>query len=405
MAPDCDSAPARPEARMQSRTFLALYALAVAGGSTAYSPFLTLLLPLHVSEEWGDKGVVVLSSTAFAGAIAASIANILFGWLSDRTGNRRGWMLAGVIASSLLLPAMMSAQSVAGLVTLIVLWQFALNMFLGPLSAWAGDCVPDEQKGTLGGLLSVAPGLGALSGAIITLPGLLDSESRLLVNVGLVCAMALPAILLARPRPMPHLMVAADREPGEVVEAVSSPLPVWRMWLARLLVQVAEASLFAFLLLWLRSIDSRVSENLSATIFTTVLFGAVPLAIAAGRWSDRVGRPILPLAVAATGGAIGLLTMAVASSTAIAVAGYMLFGLTSAVFLALHSSQTLRVLPRPQTRGRDLGVFNLTNTVPSLIMPGLALALIPPFGFKPMFGLLAVLLALAVVLLRPRRKS
>jgi hypothetical protein len=57
----------------------------------------------------------------------------------------------------------------------------------------------------------------------------------------------------------------------------------------------------------------------------------------------------------------------------------------------LHSGQTLRVLPTPRHRGRDLGIFNLTNTVPSLIMPWLTLALVPSFGFAGLFALLALL--------------
>ena len=89
----------------------------------------------------------------------------------------------------------------------------------------------------------------------------------------------------------------------------------------------------------------------------------------------------------------------VAGGMAVAVVGYVVFGLSTSIFLALHSSQTLRVLPRPRTRGRDLGLFNLTNTVPSLIMPWLTLALVPVFGFAALFMLLAALCMIACVLL------
>jgi len=91
--------------------------------------------------------------------------------------------------------------------------------------------------------------------------------------------------------------------------------------------------------------------------------------------------------------------MAAAPSVSIGIAGYLIFGVLAGVFLALHSSQTLRVLPRPGTRGRDLGIFNLTNTVPSLIMPWLVLAIIPSFGFGALFLLLAALAGIACLLL------
>ena len=91
--------------------------------------------------------------------------------------------------------------------------------------------------------------------------------------------------------------------------------------------------------------------------------------------------------------------MSFAPDLPMAIAGYVAFGLASSIFLALHTSQTLRVLPLPQTRGRYLGVFNLTNTVPSLIMPWLTLALVPSYGFDALFLLLAALAVVAWLLL------
>ena len=96
--------------------------------------------------------------------------------------------------------------------------------------------------------------------------------------------------------------------------------------------------------------------------------------------------------------------MSVATNMTVAIIGYVAFGLASSIFLALHSSQTLRVLPRRHTRGRDLGIFNLTNTFPSLIMPWLTLALVPAYGFYALFLLLAALAIVAALLLLNMRR-
>jgi MFS family permease len=185
----------------------------------------------------------------------------------------------------------------------------------------------------------------------------------------------------------------------ERLSALSVRSVVSRMWLARLLVQIAEAALFAFLLLWFRSIDPAFAENMAARIFAAVLGGAVLLALWFGHWSDRHGKPIQPLALSAAFAAMGLGIMALANGLGPAILGYIVFGLASSIFLALHSSQTLRVLPNPDRRGRDLGIFNLTNTVPSLIMPWLTLALVPLYGFSALFVVLALLAAVAALLL------
>ena len=390
-----DAAPAPGIAQRQSKGFLILYALAWAGGSISYVPLLTILLPVRVETLASGEGVDWLAYVAFAGAVSASIANILFGWLSDITGDRRLWVAAGLVISCILLVNISAATTLPALVALVVIWQFAINLMLGPLAAWAGDCVPDAQKGTLGGLLAIAQPAGALSGAIVTLPGLADPDTRLWLVALMVAACIVPILVFGRPRPFPELTEAASthQATGEMALAVRN------MWWARLLVQIAEAALFAFFYFWLRSLDPTFSDNRTATIFAVVLAATIPVALLTGRWADRTGRPILPLAVFSGLSAIGLVAMGLASTIGSALVGYVLFGISATAFLSLHSAQTLRVLPRPQTRGRDLGIFNLTNTVPSLIMPWIALGLIPVFGFASLFFLLSLLAALAAVLL------
>ncbi len=377
-----------------------LYALAWAGGAVAYTPLLTILLPGRVAGLAGSEaGIGWLAQIALAGALAASAGSIAFGFLSDITRNRRAWIAVGLVLSSALLPLIGRAQTLDGLIFAIVGWQLALNMMLAPLAAWAGDQVPDRRKGMLGGFMAFAPAFGALSGAIVTQPGLAQEGQRLGLVALMVVACVLPILLFA-----PRRSVAVARhEPAPAIPS-TEPQPaqrriVVRMWIARLAVQVAEATLFAYLLFWLRSLDSAVGENQTARLFSVIMLMSAPLALAAGRWSDKADRPMLPLAISACFSAAGLLGMALAGTLGAAMAAYALFGLASAVFLALHSSQTLRILLRPERRGRDLGLFNLTNTVPSLIMPWLAIGLVPVFGFQALFLILAVLAIGASLLL------
>jgi MFS family permease len=269
----------------------------------------------------------------------------------------------------------------------------ALNLMLSPLMAWAGDCFPDEQKGTLGGALALAPAVGAVAGSLVTWAGVVDPQARLWLVAVLVSALVLPAVLLGKGRAQPALMAPAP--PPQAPPSQDLPprreRVVTRMWAARLLVQVAEGGMFAFLLYWLRSLAPAYPENGAANIFSVVLVLAVPLSLWLGRWSDRHGRPVLPLVGAALLCSLGMLVMAAAQSLAAAIAGYVVFGLAAAVFLSLHSGQTLRVLPAPQHRGRDLGFFNLTNTVPGMVMPGLTVLLVPQFGYAALFVLFAAL--------------
>ena len=394
--PDSADAAGEPQAR-QPLWCLVLYALAWAGGSIGYVPFLTILLPVRVAA-LAPQGAAVtwLSAIAFCGAIAASIGHILFGWLSDVTGSRRGWAALGLALSCLLLLAVPSAQSLPGLVVLVALWQLGLNMMLAPLSAWGADSVPNDQKGLLGGLLAFAPGLGALAGVLVTIPGLASADGRLLVVTLTVAAAVLPAILLGFRAAIP---AAAPAAPPVQTRADRSRATALRMWAARLLVQVAEAALFSFLYLWFRSIDPTIDDHLTARVFSVVLVLSAPAALLAGRWADSTGRPFTPLIVCTLIAPFGLVGMALAQSLATGIASYAVFGFSTSIFLALHSAQTLRTLPDSKRRGRDLGLFNLTNTMPSLVMPWFTLALVPWFGFSGLFLLFAALAVVAALLL------
>jgi MFS family permease len=386
-----------PEPERQPGWFLLLYALAAAGGAVAFVPLLTVLLPQRIAELQGGEDVAVLAQVTFFGAVVASIANIAVGTLSDRTRTRRPWILAGLALSSVLLIGVGEARSASALVLLVMAWQVGLNLMLAPLMAWAGDCFPDSQKGVLGGALALSPALGALAGSLVTYGALVPPGARLWLVAALVALLVLPAVALGGGRARAQLIapVLRDRPDG--------PAPanhaVRRMWAARFLVQVAEGGMFAFLLYWLRSLSPGFPENAAANIFSIVLVCAVPASLVLGRWSDRHGRPILPLAGCAVLCAAGLLVMAASESLTQAIAGYVLFGLAAAIFLSLHSSQTLRVLPAPQHRGRDLGVFNLTNTLPAMVMPWLTVLLVPGLGYAALFVLFAGLSLASAALL------
>jgi MFS family permease len=374
-----------------------LFAFAAAGGAVAYVPLLTVLLPQRIADMQGGEDVAVLAQVAFFGAFVASCANIAAGMLSDRTRMRRPWIVIGLALSSALLIAVGEARSASELVLLVMAWQVGLNLMLAPLMAWAGDCFPDSQKGVLGGALALSPAMGALAGSLVTYGALVPAGSRLWVVAGLVAALVLPAVICGGGRTRAALM-----QPRRAVQGQDAPRDdhaVRRMWLARFLVQVAEGGMFAFLLFWLRSLAPGYPENSAANIFSFVLVCAVPLSLLAGRWSDRHGRPILPLAACALLCTAGMLAMAAAGTLELAIAGYVLFAIAAAIFLALHASQTLRVLPSPEHRGRDLGLFNLTNTLPAMVMPWLTVLLVPGLGYSALFVLFAVLSLVSAVLL------
>lgn len=381
--------------RRKTTRFLWLYALANAGGVAAYLPFLALLLPTRMAAVAGEARVEWLGAATLAGAVAASLSNVGWGWASDLSGTRRGWVFAGLAGTLGSYALVTLAETPAAIVGAIVLYQVALNLMLSPLAAWAADVVPDARKGLLGGLLGAGQPIGALAGVLVTLPVLRGQGEQLLATGGIVAALVLP-LLLAVPRGLRAHAEAARPSPPRATVRKDLAL----LWLARLFIQVAGSVLFTFLLYYFQALRGRVaSEAEVARLGGITLLVAAPLALLLGRVSDRTGRRRPFLVGTALAVSVGLLLMAVARDFWPAAAGYALFGCAITVHLALHSATTMQMLPSPTRRGRDLGLFNLANTFPALLSPVLAATVAPAFGFNGLMVILAVLAAGAALLI------
>ena len=389
-----DAAPRQP------LSFLASYALAWSGGSIAYTPFLTLLLPIRFSELAGHDDVHWLALCATVGAIAASLANIFWGWASDRwpSGTRRRrlrWSAAGLIATVLGVWMIVRATSPVDMVVAVACWQLALNLMLAPLSAYAADSIGDPQKGTLGGMLAFAPAFAALSLiGVAMVPTNLGAELGLIM---LIVTIFMIPLFVRRGAPA---LGMTDRPARSSDRALPDHRTLVLLWLARLFVQVAEGLLFLFIFYFLRDISAgRLTLGTFAWTNAGVQLAAIPVALWVGRQSDRRGQRKLPLV-----GMLGLITlglagMALSDKWAGVVGCYAIFLMGSNAFLALHSTFTMQQLPDPRRFGRDLGLFNLTNTLPSLTSPMLAALFIGRYGYHGLLGVLALVMLIPSAIL------
>lgn len=370
--------------------FILLVALANAGGVIAFLPLLSLLLPVRIAEIAGEARIGLFTATVIAGAIAASLSNIAFGWASDRTrargGGRRRWVLLGLVLLGLSFAAVALAQTPGAIVVAIILFQVAVNALLAPLFAIMADEVPGAQMGLAGGLIALGSPLASAVGAVmIALP---------LPGAGAQLAFILAMVLIC--------VVPLLRVPSVVAAAAASATPprlagrdLAVAWLSRLMVQIAGNVLSLYLVYYFVSIDPDLSAAKQVgpigQLMTIAYLLPLPVAVLLGRWSDRVGRRKPFLVAAAAVAALGLLGLAVARDWSVAASAFALYAMGSSIFLSIHSGFAMQLLPSAANRGRDLGLINLTNTLPALIGPALAWALSTPRDFGPVMLLLAAL--------------
>lgn len=374
------------------RGFVALYTLAYCGLFVAFMPFVSILLQVKVAAIDPANRVTLLGQAVLGGALVASIANIAAGWLSDlrwrRSGSRRGPIALGLVLIAFAFAAVHAATTATALLVAIALWQVALNLMFAPMVAVMADEVPDGAKGRVSGLLGISHPIGVLSAAAVTAPLFATEAARFAANVALAAVMIVPFLLFVRERG-----AGGASHSGAPATTALARRDLIRAWVARLAMQVAGNGLTAYAFFhfadrWRGQGDAAGPVAQAMAVVTGVVVVAT---ILAGRWSDRVGgrKPFL-------GGATllvvaGLIGMALAPGFLGAAIGYGVTQTGLSVFLALHSALAMQLLPSPATRGRDLAILNLTNTLPACVPPLLA-ALVPAGA-----GLSAVFVALALI--------
>lgn len=388
---------------LRSLRFILIVALAHAGGVIGYLPLLSLLLPVKVEGVAGAARLDVLTAAVIAGALAASASNVLLGWLSDRAmargqGRRHG-LIAGVVALGLTYAAVAGSATPIAIVVAVAAFQVAINAVLAPLFAIIADEVPDAQKGTVGGLLALGPPLAAAVSAALASSGNVG-EGAQLAFVFAAAAVALVPLLLVAPR-----FATSAPDPDGDTRLLGRDLAL--AWAARLLLQVAGNVLALYLVYYFESLTSaeRAHELVAKVgwLLTSVYLLTVPVSVLAGRWSDQIGRRKPFLVAGAVVAMLGLGIMAVARDWQVGAIGFGLYAVGSSLFLTLHVGFAMLLLPSAAHRGRDLGILNLTNTLPALAGPLLTWLLATPRDFGAvMLALAALSLASGLVILAVR---
>jgi MFS family permease len=294
---------------------------------------------VHGPLDAGNVAVgVVIGSYAVTGLLLRPVA----GRLADRRGRK-----PAVLAGSLLVAASgflyLLPLGVPGLIAARLVLGAGEGTVFTAGSAWIVDIAPADRRGRVIGLYGLAVwaglSLGPLIGELLlhasgyTLVWLFAGVSPL---IGALIALRLPDVF----QPVAH----AEQHPLIAREAV-------RPGAALALASLGYATVAAFVVLHL---EARGVGH-GATVFGAFATMVVVTRLIGGDLPDRIG-PARVAAAAALGEAMGLATMAVAHSLAVALLGALAMG---AAFSLLYPSLSLVVVDRvPETRrGAALGTF------------------------------------------------
>lgn len=358
---------------------VALYALAMFGAHLSYAPLLTLLLPRRVLAVAPEQAAATTSLVVFAGAITASLANIVAGRIGDawrrRHGNRRAPIALGLGLTVAALVALGSGRSAAALTLGLIAFQAALNVMFAPLSALLVDHFAAEAKARVAAITNLAMPLAAMGTGLAAMAFPHDGAAPFRA-VALVVALAVAPLLVFWPFASAQAETTAPASGGR-----EGAFDLALLGLARLLVQFGAVFMGAYFYLFLvqhgphaglapgQPVDP-VYGRLVVASTVAVLVATVPV----GQWSDRHHRRRMPMALSALAGAAALALVAAGQGLAI-LAGYALFQVALIAYLSLDAATASQILDRNPRAGEILGYLNLANTLPSVLVPLVVLAI------------------------------
>nr|WP_239437636.1 MFS transporter [Arthrobacter alpinus] len=339
----------------------------------------------HFSE--ADKEGILALVTG-AGAAVSLVANPLFGSFSDRTisrfGRRVPWVFIGALLGTIGLIGLAGAPTVAAMTLLWCLVQLGCNGALAATTAAIPDQVPVRQRGSIGGLTSMGTVVGILLGAAIAAVVAGNfSLGFIICAVGLLVGMV-PYLFFSNDQVLP----AHARPPftwlnfakGFWISPRRYPDFAWA-WITRFLVNVGNHLVTLYLLFFLTDAVGYENPEFGVLILTGV-YAVLTLitAVIGGRWTDKVGKR-KPFVIASSAIiALAALILAFFPTWIGAVTGAAVLGIGYGVYLAVDFALLTQVLPSAVSRGKDMGVINVANSLPQVIAPLIAWPLVTLLG-------------------------
>ena len=376
---------------MRRVAFFALINLVILGSLTA--PVITGL-PMVIArlvpegERTGALAVVTI-----CGALAAVVANPVFGALSDRTpgrfGRRRPWLLGGAVVGLVGSIVIVAADSVVVLTLGWVLAQTAYNASFAAVAALLGDQVAEKQRASASGLFGAAAFLGTVPPLLLAtvLPARLD----IVVLAMPIAAVIVVAICCSRisdpPLQRTDSATAGLREHRTRIDIRHNREFAW-MWLQRFLMHLAISFTTVFTLFFVMERLVLTSAESSPVVAAATLAGGAGIVVAAlgaGFLASRSGNYGPYILAAAIGLAVAAVLRATVEGNTQLWVSAALGGLSLGIFYAVDLALVLRAIP-DGAAGTYLGVFNIAETLPGTFTPAIAVAVLAVAGTDPLTG-------------------
>ncbi|TBH20843.1 MFS transporter [Thermus thermamylovorans] len=350
--------------------FLALSAYWFA---TSLKWFLVLLviLPAKVAELSPPEERASRLGFLFAlGAVMAILGPPLMGYLSDRLGRRRPFLLLGSLLTATALLLLVHAPSYGLLLLAYLLLQVGDDLATGPYSALIPDLVPRGERGTAAGYMGVLQVSGQVLGGVVGFLLPLAPQAHLAALVNLLGALASARVVPDRlprrnPRPLLTALAAPWGDRDFLLVYLTRFLVMLGFYLAQTYLQYYLADAVRTFQALGRTLTEEPFQAV-ALLGLLISLGAALASLPAGRASDRLGRkPLIYLSGAGLGLLMPFLLLFPRYDLFLGLA--LFFGLFYGVYLAVDWALVADVLRDPEAHATDMGLWQTSIVVPQVL--------------------------------------
>jgi MFS family permease len=381
-----------------------------------YSAFTGILLPSMIQAADPANKVANLAIVSGVSAIFATVFNPLGGAWSDRTrsrwGRRTPWLIGAAIATLLGSIFLGVQTTIAGILIGWCLVQGLGNIFQAAITAVIPDRVPPEKRGTASAVAGLGPMIGglfglAIAGAFIQTPWI----AAAIVGLLLVAA-ALLFIFLAPEKsalaPFEQVKVNAYQTVRSFFSSLSHHNFRF-VFTSRLLMMLgffAVQGYFYYLLQDYIHIENYGLQSDQGVLIMTLVStaGSLISILLGGVISDRTGRRKNLVIWSAIFIAFSMVVPRIYPTWPAMILFNGLLGLGFGLYLTVGTALVTLVLPKTDNFARDMGIFNMANTIPLILAPFISALLITSLGgYASLFVwgvLLSILAALAILPIR-----
>jgi MFS family permease len=333
--------------------------------------------------------------------LSASSLNYYAGWLSDRSGKRKVFALAGYGFSTLAKVILLVSNSVTGLTMFRVIERLGKGFRGPPRDAWLSSVAGNEKRGFAFGVHKALDKSGAVLGplvayALLTWLGDGAETYKVLFWVAMVPAvLGVVALSLVKDQPAPSRL----RE--NLFATFKQMSPAFKRYLVTAGVFSLAYFSFGFSLLRAHSVGFTVTDTvLLYALFNIACVIAAPLI---GKLSDRVGRPHMIMLGYGTYAVLSL-GFAFATEKWHVLVLFLMYGL----FYAIDEAQNKAFIAdlEVERRASAMGMYSFVTGMvylPASLIAGSLWLLNPATPFLMASGV-ALLALIMFAVMRPDRK-